>query len=732
MENLSEKILEYLKKINRKISFMQLRKKLEINGEEEIRLFEKSLNYLVEKGEVYLDENDEYQVFNCEKLNKVQGKIFVSKKGNGYVTVNIDGKGEFTYLIHAESLNGALSDDIVVLSDLRHMKSEYILAKVERVVKRNHKQIVFEYQGNNVFTPYSQKSKLTFYISERDCERYVYGDRVLVNIGAKKLGKILDTPVFEGNIVCLIGHRDDPKIDIETIAYDYGFSTQFSKKALSELDDIPVKVSEEEMIGRRDLRCEKIFTIDGSDTKDIDDAISVRKEEDYYILGVHIANVSHYVKPGMALFEDAKERATSAYLLDSVIPMLPHKLSNGICSLNPGVDRLAVSVEVKIDENGKIIDYEIFESVINSKKQMTYENVNALLEEGIINEGYEEFAPELLLMEKLFKILEKSKKQRGSIDFASSEIKIKTDSNGRAISLEKRNQRTGEKIIENFMLIANEVIAMNYFNMNVPFVYRTHGAPNVDKLVEILEFLETENFITQKQKERFLEKVNNNSLQSYDVNGLLQSIKDKPYFLAVSNLLLRSMSRAVYSHLNEGHYGLALKNYTHFTSPIRRFPDLLVHTLLDEYKTFERIDLIEKELPDMCEHSSFMERKAEEAEIAANELKMAEYMLDYVGEVFEGTVISCNRYGLIVMLDNMVKGKVDYEDILDGMYYFGNQSHQLINKDDYSKNYKIGDRVFIKVKSASVEYRTINFYSSKENIFEVDLPKKFRKKHNLY
>lgn len=727
MSELCEKIFNYLQKINKKTSNYALRKKLEISGEKEIDLFEKALALLIEEGKIYVDKNGEYQVFDYGKLNKVQGRLYVSKKGNGYVTVDMGEKGKFTYLIHLENLNGALTDDIVVLSDLKHMKSDYILAHVEKIVKRNHTEVVFEYQGNGVFIPYNQKSKLTFLIDENEYDNYVYGDRVLVEIGGLKIGKILDTPVFEGRVKCLIGHKDDPKIDIETIAYDYGFTTKFSEKSLKELEKIPTGVTEDELKGRCDYRDKTIFTIDGADTKDIDDAISITKEDGIYTLGVHIANVSHYVKPGMALFEDAKERATSAYLLDYVIPMLPHKLSNGICSLNPGVDRLTVSVIIKIDSDGHVIDYEINESVINSKIKMTYECVNDILENGIIHEGYESFVNDLILMKELSKKLEENKLKRGSIDFASSEIKIKTDDEGNAINLEKRIQRQGEKIIENFMLLANEIVALYHYNMNVPFVYRIHESPNLDKFIETLEFLYSQNLIDKCLKERLLCKINNNSLQSYDINNLLKVLKEKPYFSLVSNLLLKSMSRAVYSPSNEGHYGLALKNYTHFTSPIRRFPDLMVHTLLDEYKTFERLDEIESSLKEICEHSSFMERRADDAEKEANELKMAEYMMDYIGEVFEGTVISCNRYGMIVMLDNMVKGKVDYDDILDGgYYYYGEQSKQLINKADHSKNYKMGDSVYIKVKSVSIPHRLINFYASKENVFEEG--KKLRKR----
>ena len=725
MDILQNKILEYLKKNSKKIDFWTLKKKLNIHGENEENLLRSVLHSLEEQGQIYLDKNECYAIFDIDQLEKIQGKLFVSRKGCGYVNIQDENGEKFSYLIHSEDLNGALSDDIVIISDFTQMKSDYILAKVEKIVKRNHDTVVFEYQGNGVFTPYNQKSNLTFTTSD-DIRALVPGDRLLVRINGENLGDSKN-PVFKGHILHLIGHKDDPKIDIETIAYDYGFVTKFSDEVLNELDQIPSAIDDNDIIGRQDLRDELIFTIDGDDTKDIDDAISLTKEGKFYILKVSIADVSHYVKPGSALFDAAKERGTSAYLIDSVIPMLPHRLSNGICSLNPNVDRLAITCEMKIDEKGNVTDYNIYKSVINSKKQMTYQAVNSILEEGIIPEGYEKFTDNLKLMAELSKILEKQKKERGSINFASSETKIKTDENGKPIEVVARKQKTSEKIIENFMIEANVTVASHFFYMGVPFVYRIHEMPNVQRLEEALEFLKSTGLIDDKKVNRLLAKASNNELHPYDVADILKTLETENGYIAFSNMLLRSMSKAIYSPNNEGHYGLALDNYTHFTSPIRRFPDLMVHTLIKEYETFENIDEIEKALPELCEHASFMERRADAAEKAADELKMAEYMENHIGEVFEGTVIACTRYGLVVLLDNFVKGRVDFEDILDGKYYYGTQSHELININDHHKNYKIGDRIFIKVKEVRIPYRTVNFQSSKENVF--DCKPKVKRKH---
>ena len=724
MDILKDKILEYFCKNNKKIDFWTLKKKLKINGEDEENLLKNVLYALEVEGKLYLDDNNYYHLFDIDKLNKIQGKLFISRKGCGYVNIEND-KGQFNYLIHSEDLNGALSSDIVVLSDFKKLKSNYILAKIEKIVQRCHDKVILEYQDNGVFTPYNQKSKFTF-ITDDNLKGVVPGMRFLGQIDENNLGSNAE-PIFKGHLLHLIGHKDDPKIDIKTIAYDYGFVIDFPPKVLEELRDIPDTVMEDEIKERRDLRDELIFTIDGDDTKDIDDAISLTKENDFYILKVSIADVAYYVQPGSALFSAAQERGTSAYLADAVLPMLPHELSNGICSLNPNVDRLAVTCEMKIDKNGQVIDYDIYESVINSKKQMTYQKVNSILEDGLVFDDYKPFMQNLKLMQELSAILDKKRKSRGNIDFASLDTKIKTDEIGNPLSIEARQQKTAEKIIENFMLMANETVATNFSYIGMPFVYRIHALPNADKFKEALEFLTTLNLIDEKLKTRLIAKLNDGQLYAYDVANLLSKLENEPSYIAISGMILKSMSKAIYSVNNEGHYALALANYTHFTSPIRRFPDLMVHTLIKKAQTFEDIDKLEEVLPSMCEHSSFMERQADKAEKVANELKMAQYMQKHLGEVFEGTVIACTRYGMTVLLDNSIKGRVDFEDILDGKYYYGNESHQLINASDHRKNYKVGDRIFVWVKEVSIPYCTINFKASKENI--LDSKPKVKRKH---
>lgn len=715
MDILQTKVLEYLKKGSKKIDLWGLKKKLGVKGEEELELLQTALRNLEEEGLVYLDSKGYYDIFDAKRLGKVQGKLTINRRGNGYVEIKDKNENKVRYVISRECLNGALRGDIVVLTDFQSGDFGDIIAKVEKIVKRKQNKITFEYHGDGVFLPYNLKTRVTFIPGKEECKKYVEGDLVLATIDGNNLGKIYDTPVFGGQILKYIGHKDDPKIDIEVIANDYGFYLEFSDLAMAEADQMPTEVLPEEMENREDLRDEVIFTIDGEDTKDIDDAIGIKKDGDYYIVTVNIADVSHYVKPGMALFEEAMARGTSAYLIDSVLPMLPHKLSNGICSLNEGADRLAKTVRIKFDKNGKIVDYNIFKSVINSKKKMTYEAVNDFLINGNVNEGYENFTEELKLLEELTKILEKNKIKRGYIDFASSEIKIKTDENGRPIVLEERTQKIAEKIIENLMVSANEVIASNYYYMNVPFVYRIHGEPDIDKIAEVLDFLTSLELIDDKYRQHLLERIANEELHSYDIAKLLGKLKGTDYYKIVSNMLVRCMSRAIYSHQNDGHYALALDNYTHFTSPIRRFPDLMVHTLMDNYETYEDIDKYEKQLPVICEHASFMERQADEAEKAADELKTAEYMIDKIGENYEAVVCFCNSHGMTVILDNLVRGKVDFQDILGGVYYYDDDSHQLVSHNG-KKNYKIGDRIHVKVKEVSIPDRTVKFYASKEEI----------------
>ena len=467
-------------------------------------------------------------------------------------------------------------------------------------------------------------------------------------------------------------------------------------------ENMETTVSKEDIINRKDLRNEIIFTIDGDDTKDIDDAVSINKDGDNYILGVHIADVSHYVKEGTPLFDSAYEKGTSSYLADTVLPMLPHELSNGICSLNEGVDRLTISCEMTINKQGKVLDHDIFLSVINSKKKMTYKNVNMILKENIIPNSYEPFVDKLKLMQELANILRKEKINRGYIDFDLDEAKIIQDENGNAVHIIKRTQDVGEKIIEDFMIIANETIATHVFNMDLPFVYRIHGKPNPEKIEDFLNFVKLLGYKID---------ISTVDLTPKKMQDILEILHDKKEFEILSDLLLRSMKKAIYSSNNIGHFGLASKIYTHFTSPIRRFPDLMVHTLLHKYLfenkiNMETIRYYENYLPDACEHASKKEVDAQEAEREVLDMKMAEYMENYIGQIYEGIISGVTNFGLFIKLPNLIEGLVHISS-LKGFYNYVPELLSLVC--DNKIKYSLGQTVKVKVTGASKENSTIDF-----------------------
>ena len=467
---------------------------------------------------------------------------------------------------------------------------------------------------------------------------------------------------------------------------------------------MPMEVRDFELKGRRDLRDEMIFTIDGDDTKDIDDAISIEKlKNGNYRLGVHIADVSYYVKEGSPLDLEAMERGTSVYLVDRVIPMLPHELSNGICSLNPNVDRLAMSCVMEFDSEGKQVDYEIFPSVIRSRIQMTYKNVNKILDNEEIPEGYEEYADTLRVMEELAVILRKAKTHRGYIDFGVNEAKILVDEKCVPYEVVLRDRGKGENLIEDFMIAANECVATHIYFMNLPFVYRIHEYPKEEKIRSFLGFVSNLGYTL---------KGNVKDMKPTTIQNILSQLEDKPEYKILSSLLLRSMQKAVYSPENKGHYGLASTCYTHFTSPIRRYPDTTVHRLLHTYLIDGRMDMStikkwEEKLVYITEHSSERERASVDCEREVEDMKMAEYMEKHIGEEFEGMISSVTSFGMFVELPNLIEGLVPIKDMKD-FFHFDEEKMTLTGERSHVK-YSIGEKVVIKVVRASKADKTIDF-----------------------
>lgn len=692
-----DKILDILKKEEKAYTVYDLKDILGLETTDQIKRLYEILNELESSLIIYHTNKDKYMAFEYSHLKK--GKISVSEKGFGFVLMQDEDD------IHVESkhLNGAIDGDFVIVEITNKNTGAKKEGRVLRIAKRSYGPLVGEYifiEGKPTIKVSDRKFKQKVVLTKESTKDTVEGHIVAANVI-----KELDRNTVLAEITTVIGHKNDVGVDIEAIVYKHMFSPKFSDEVLEELKDIPDEVKEEEMIGRRDLRDEVIFTIDGDDTKDIDDAISIKKlDNGNYELGVHIADVSYYVKPGTKLYEEAYERGTSVYLVDRVIPMLPHKLSNGICSLNPNVDRLSQSCVMEIDSKGNVVNHEIFESVINSKIQMTYKKVNKWLEEGIVEAGYELYADKLTLMKELADILRKAREKRGAIDFDTDEAKIIANEEGKPIDVILRERGAGEKLIEDFMIVANETVASHVFWMGLPFVYRVHGTPKEEKINDFLNFIGLLGYkVTGKVNIKYPSSVQN----------ILEQLKDKKEYKILSSLLLRAMQKAVYDPENIGHFGLASKIYTHFTSPIRRFPDTTVHRLLRTYlyendQSKKTIDYFKEYLPLLTEHASLKEKDAIECEREVEDMKMAEYMMDHIGEEYTGMISGVTSFGLFVELPNKIEGLVHISEV-PGDYYNYDESTMSLVGQRHKKRYRIGDEVKIVVKSASKEEAFIDF-----------------------
>ena len=692
---MKDKIIEILKEETKGQSINDINKNLHLKSMEDINMLEDTLNEMTTEGILHKSKNHEYMLLENTKSLKV-GKLRINKSGNGFVECKPE-----DIFVHSNDLNGAINGDFVEVEIKTRLNDPEPEGYIRNILKRNLKKVVGEIVKDKKtlgFKPDDEKLNIAVKLTKESLKGCVEGHKVVIDI-LKEIGN----RTFLAKVEKIIGHKNDPGVDILTIAAKHSIEPEFSEAVKAELKNIPDEVCEADLIGRTDLTNETIFTIDGDDTKDIDDAISVERLGKNYKLGVHIADVSNYVKVGTNLYESAFSRGTSSYLADTVIPMLPHQLSNGICSLNPEVVRLTISCVMTIDENGKVIDYDIFPSYIKSRKQMTYKNVNKILDENIIPEGYEPFADTLKTMHELAMILRKEKTSRGYIDFGIDEAKIIQDENGKAIDVVKRVQGTGEKLIEDFMIAANETVATHISNMDLPFIYRVHDLPNAEKI---------EDFTNLIKQMGYQIHTNLNKITPVTMQNLLNEFRDKDEFVILSDMLLRSMKKAIYSTNNIGHFGLASKNYTHFTSPIRRFPDLTVHRLLRTYLFENRIDMETinfnaKYLIDVAEHSSETEVNAIEAERDVLDMKMAEYMMDHIGEEYDGIISGVTNFGLFVELDNLVEGLV-HISTLNGYLTYVPEMLSLISFDKKTK-YRVGDKVKVVVTNANKEGAIVDF-----------------------
>jgi len=656
------------------------------------------LDQLMSAGKIIIDPQGRYRVPGDDiKVGTFSG----TQRGFGFVT--IDGEDEDIF-IPPEATRGALHGDRVAVMIKDEQTGRRKEGAVVSILERGRNEIVGTFEKSKNFgfvVPDNQKLGSDIFIPKEHTKGAVSGHKVVVKI--TKYGDAGQSP--EGRIVEILGHINDPGVDIMSVVRAYDLPVEYPAEVMRSLDKIPEEIDPEEVKNRLDIRELLTVTIDGEYAKDLDDAITLTKEGSIYHLGVHIADVTHYVREGTALDKEALKRGTSVYLVDRVIPMLPHKLSNGICSLNPGVDRLSLSCFMDIDEKGEIVSHRIAETVMRSDCRMTYTKVAKVIEENDEEAcaEYAPFVPMLMLMQELAELLRARRHKRGAINFDFPETKIIVDPKGKPIEIKPYERNKATKIIEEFMLIANETIAENFFWQEIPFIYRTHETPDEEKIRKLAIFIN--NF-------GYSMKVGNEKIHPKEIQKLLLRIEDTPEEALISRITLRSMKQAKYTVANIGHFGLSAKYYCHFTSPIRRYPDLQIHRIIKESlhgKLGEkRLQHFEKILHEVATHSSMTERRADEAEREVEKLKKIEYMMEHIGEVYEGVISGVTSWGLYVELPNTVEGMVRVSAMDDDYYIYDEEHYQMIGEHT-KKVYKLGQKVKIQVIGADKLQRTIDF-----------------------
>ena len=696
---MKEDILELLKRFD-SLDFIQISEKLGLSRSDD-EVLAKNLQELINSCDLQLSNKSRYMLFTKNEKNKNMIKgTFLDTKGAA-AFVRVEGMTDDIY-IHGSNSNGALNGDIVLVYITRPKRGEYKAeGKVVKVIERkitNKVGEVYHYEGRTMVSLDDKKINRIIYLKEtNETKRLVDGDKILVSLD-EVVGDIVNATLIKR-----LGHINDPGIDILSIIAEHQIETEFSDEVLDELKNIPTEVKERDMKDRHDLRSEMIYTIDGDDTKDIDDAISVKKlPNGNYELGVHIADVSYYIKENSALDLEARSRGTSTYLIDRVIPMYPHQLSNGICSLNPKVDRLTISCVMEISPEGKVVNYDIFPSVINSNLQMTYNHVNEIIEDGKTPKGYERFVENLKLAQELAHIIRQERTKRGAIDFDTDEAKILADAEGVPTDVVLRNRGEGEKLIEDFMVRANETVASHFFYMDLPSLYRVHGMPDEDRLRKFLHVLGALGISLHEDVKKMNAKV---------VQKIVEELKKYPEFRVLATKLLSCMDKAIYSPENIGHYALASKIYTHFTSPIRRYPDTTIHRLLHNYFfnedgiTEEKIEHFKEILSDIALHSSETERNSEDCERDVDKMKMAEYMEYHLEEEYEGMISGVRDNGFYVQLDNMIEGFISKESFNNEYHFDAEVEIAKVG----NKKFKLGQLILVKVVRASKVDSQIDF-----------------------
>ncbi|MED4968999.1 ribonuclease R [Parageobacillus toebii NBRC 107807] len=702
-QSLVDRILTFMRdEAYKPLTVQELEEAFGITDAAEFKEFVKALVAMEEQGLVVRTRSNRYGV--PEKMNLVRGKVSGHAKGFAFV-VPEDPSLDDIFIPPSEMKNAMHGDTVLV-----RVHSESSGARREgtvvRILERGVTEVVGTYTESKYFgfvIPDDKKIVNDIFIPKHAANGAVEGHKVVVRLTSYPQGRMS----AEGEVIKILGHKNDPGVDILAIIHKHGLPLQFPDEVIEHANSISDTISEKDLQGRRDLRDQMIVTIDGEDAKDLDDAVTVTKlENGNYKLGVHIADVSYYVEEGSPIDREAYERGTSVYLVDRVIPMIPHRLSNGICSLNPKVDRLTLSCEMEINERGEVVSHEIFQSVIRTTERMTYSDVNKILvdKDEELRKKYEPLVPMFELMAELAEILRNKRMKRGAIDFDFKEAKVLVDENGKPYDVVLRERSVAERLIEEFMLVANETVAEHFHWLNVPFIYRVHEDPKPEKLQRFLEFITNFGYVV---------KGTGNQIHPRALQEILEAVRGEPEEMVISTVMLRSMKQARYDAESLGHYGLSTDFYTHFTSPIRRYPDLIVHRLIRTYLINGQMDeqtqrKWAEKLPDIAEHASDMERRAVEAERETDDLKKTEFMEDKIGMEFDGIISSVTNFGLFVELPNTIEGLVHVSYLTDDYYRYDERHYAMIGERT-GKVYRIGDEITVRVINVNKDERIVDF-----------------------
>ncbi|PCE00775.1 ribonuclease R [Enterococcus hirae] len=727
-ETLKEKIIFFIESERKKsFSMEEIAQGLGLQKSEDFKLLVQTIAQMEREQSVVFTKKGKVKLPLKPVL--IEGTFRANERGFGFVTIDPE---EDDIYIPKEATGYAMDGDTVAIDIIKTADTAMdrgAEGKVVEIRKRATTQLAGEFVAYTddeinetdlygVVIPKDKKLNQFKVYAAAEGIRPVDGSIVMVELTHYPEKNYATS--LEGIVKQVIGHKNDPGMDILSIVVSNGIPTKFPDDVLAEADQVPDTINEKDLVGRRDLREQLIVTIDGEDAKDLDDAVTVKKlANGNYFLGVHIADVSNYVTEGSQLDREAYERGTSVYLTDRVIPMIPQRLSNGICSLNPHVPRLTMSCEMEIDPNGQVVSHDIFPSVIQTTERMTYTAVNQILEEQDeqVMERYKQLVPMFQEMQELHQILEEMRIRRGAISFEDREAKILVEPDGQPTDILLRSRGVGERLIESFMLAANETVAEHFNKRNFPFIYRIHEQPKEEKMQRFFDFASALGIVVRGTKGTITPK---------DLQKVIENVEDKLESAVINTMLLRSMQQARYSEDNFGHYGLAAEYYTHFTSPIRRYPDLIVHRLIRSYgqdPSEANQTYWENELPEIAEHSSKMERRAVEAEREVDAMKKAEYMMDKVGEEFEGIISSVVKFGLFIELPNTIEGLIHINELKQDYFHFI-ENHLALVGERTGLTFKIGQKVRVKVIKADPEERAIDFeLIDAEEIVPLERPK---------